>query len=84
MNKHELKLSERELIEISGVIEVINFSEEKIVLSTELGLLQVSGEDLNIQKLNLDDGELVVEGYIITLDYPEEIEDGGILSSLFK
>lgn len=85
MSQHEIKLSDREAMEISGVIEVINFSEEEILLATELGPLHIAGEDLNIKQLNLDNGgKLIVNGYIINLDYSEDTTTGGILSNLFK
>ncbi|SJZ73997.1 sporulation protein YabP [Selenihalanaerobacter shriftii] len=84
MSKHQVKLSGRELIEIFGVIEVINFSEVEISLATELGSLYIKGEDLNIKRLNLDDGELIIEGYVIRLDYSEQATAGGFLGNLFK
>lgn len=84
MSKHQIKMDDRELMEIGGVIEVINFSDEQISLATELGPLLIFGEDLNIQKLNLDDGELIVDGYINGLDYSQDDNNDGILSNLFK
>lgn len=84
MNEHKIELSDRELMEINGVSEVINFSEERISLATELGPLFIVGEELNIKQLNLEDGELVVEGYIISLDYSEDAKQSGFLNKLFK
>ncbi|MBM7623884.1 sporulation protein YabP [Sporohalobacter salinus] len=84
MSKHRIKLDDRELMEVSGVLEVINFSEEQVSLDTELGPLLILGEDLNIQQLNLDNGELVVDGYISGLDYSQDSNNGGVFSNLFK
>ena len=84
MGKHRIEIENREAIELSGVIEVINFSEEQISLATELGPLVIVGTELNIQHLNLDDGELIIDGQLISLDYSAEQKEGGILSNLFK
>ncbi|ADL11649.1 sporulation protein YabP [Acetohalobium arabaticum] len=84
MSKHQVRMDNRELLEIEGVIEVINFSDEQISLATELGPLLILGEDLNIQQLNLDNGELIVDGYINGLDYSQDDNGDGILSNLFK
>ncbi|MGM0470870.1 MAG: sporulation protein YabP [Bacillota bacterium] len=84
MSNHQIKLDNRELMEVKGVSEVLNFSEEEISLATELGPLLITGDELNIQQLNLDNGELVVEGYIISFDYTEDSQSGGFFSNLFK
>ncbi|SDC66706.1 MULTISPECIES: sporulation protein YabP [unclassified Candidatus Frackibacter] len=84
MSKHQIKLINRELIEITGVTEVLNYSEEEVNLETELGPLFITGEGFNIKQLNLDDGELVINGHIMNLDYSENAKGGSFLNNLFK
>jgi sporulation protein YabP len=70
--RHRLVLDNREKIDISGVIHVDSFDDQEIILETELGLLAMRGEDLHIKHLNLEQGELVIEGYLLELAYSEE------------
>ena len=53
-------------------------------MSTAAGTLVVTGEDLHIDKLSLDGGELHVDGRIDSVSYEEESPGrGGFLSRLF-
>lgn len=70
---HHLVLEEREELSVSGVEEVESFDENTIVMVTNRGTLVVRGEELHIEKLSLDGGELRVEGVVESLTY----EDGG-------
>lgn len=67
-----LMLENREKLGISGVLDVESFNDECVVIDTELGLLVVRGEDLHINKLNIDSSELNIEGDIISLEYNEK------------
>lgn len=80
---HHIVLDERRSLSISGVEEVERFDETTIVLSTTLGTLIVRGEELHIEKLSLDGGDLKVEGSIDALTYQEPPQErGGWLSRL--
>lgn len=82
-----LILENRERLSLSGVIDVNSFNEESIILETELGTLIVKGQDLHINKLNLENAELVVEGDIDSCNYSNKefkSKGFGLLSSLFK
>ena len=80
---HQIVLEDREQLTISGVEEVASFDETSILLSTVHGGLEVQGEDLHIEKLSLDGGDLKVEGLINALIYePRGRERGGLLSRL--
>ena len=57
-----LILEDRERLSVSGVEEVESFDEYTIVMSTVKGTLVVRGEDLHIEKLSLDGGDMKVEG----------------------
>ena len=49
-----LILENREKLSISGVLDVLSFDDQIVILETELGLLTVKGENLRINKLSLD------------------------------
>ena len=70
---HHIILEEREQLSVSGVEEVESFDENTIVMLTNRGTLIVRGEELHIEKLSLDGGDLKVEGTIDSLTY----EDSG-------
>lgn len=81
-----LILENREKLSVSGVIDVESFNDECIVVDTELGVLVIRGEDLHINKLNLDDSVLNIEGDIISCEYSEHEgkSKGGFFSKMFK
>ena len=67
-----LILENREELSISGVLDVLSFDDQIVILETELGLLTVKGENLRINKLSLDTAEVIVDGEIYTLSYSEK------------
>lgn len=82
-----LILENRERLCVSGVIEVESFNDESVYVDTELGLLIVKGADLHINKLNLDNSELIIEGEVSSCEY-EDREGSrkglGFLGKMFK
>ena len=55
---HHIILEGREQLTVSGVEEVESFDENSIVMDTIKGVLIVRGENLHIEKLSLDGGDL--------------------------
>ena len=82
-----LILENREKLNISGVLDVLSFDDQIVVVETELGLLTVKGENLRISKLSLDTSEVIVEGEIYNLSYSEKNIDkkgSSLLGKIFK
>lgn len=77
--QHVITIADRAHINIEGVMHVDSFDDQEIVLETELGLLALRGEELHIQQLSLDDGKLVIEGIVRSVDY---LEDGAGIKGL--
>ena len=69
--EHRLTLDGRQRLVVTGVEEVERFDEEEVVMRTAAGVLVVGGASLHIGKLNLDGGELHVDGNIDTLAYED-------------
>ncbi|NLL08989.1 MAG: sporulation protein YabP [Firmicutes bacterium] len=85
--RHQLVLAERERLTLDGVIHVDSFDDQEIVLETELGGLVVQGEDLHIKELNLETGNLLVQGYITSVEYLGDSlgkKSKGLLARLFR
>ncbi len=76
-------MENRSRMSISGVSDVENFDENSVRLCTNRGLLSIKGSGLHIERLNLETGELAVEGLIDGLEYSESVESGGFWSRLF-
>lgn len=76
-------LENREKLSISGVLDVLSFDDQIVILETELGLLTVKGENLRINKLSLDTTEVIVEGTIFNLSYSEKNLDKKSGSNIF-
>ena len=82
-----LLLENRNKLSISGVLDVISFDDQIVIVETELGLLTVKGDNLRINKLSIDTSEVIVEGDIISLIYSQKELDKkgeGFLSKIFK
>ncbi len=81
-----LILENREKLNVSGVNDVLSFDDQVVIMETELGLLTVKGENLKINKLNIDTSEVIVEGRIDNLSYSEHQtkSEGGIFGKIFK
>ena len=76
-------LENREKLTISGVLDVLSFDDQIVIVETELGLLTVKGENLRINKLSLDTTEVIVEGTIFNLSYSEKNLDKKSGSNIF-
>lgn len=84
---HSITIEGRERIIINGVRDVASFDENEVALETEAGGLTIRGTDLHINRLSVDDGNLFVEGYIISCIYNDKMDikrTGNFLSNIFK
>lgn len=82
-----LLLENKEVLNVTGVENVDNFNDEIVVLITSKGRLTIKGEKLNISKLNVDEGRLIVKGVINSLVYSEyegQREKISLVKKLFK
>jgi len=83
-----LILENREKLNITGVNDVLSFDDQIVILETQLGLLTVKGENLRINKLSIDNEEVIIEGEINNLCYNEkenlERKNNSFLGKIFK
>lgn len=79
-------LESRKKLSISGVIDVFSFDDQIVILETGLGMLTIKGEDLRINKLNIDTTEVIIEGKVDSLAYTEKTDRkaNNILGKIFK
>jgi sporulation protein YabP len=69
--EHTLTLSQRRDLRLTGVQKVDSFDDKAVVLLTVLGTLVVRGEGLHIRHLDLERGELMLDGAVRELSYQE-------------
>ena len=79
-------MENREKISVTGVIDIHSFDDELVLAETELGILTIKGLDLKMNKLNLDNNELIVEGQIIAVAYSDtnQAKKSGFMNKIFK
>ncbi|WP_274365909.1 sporulation protein YabP [Paenibacillus thermotolerans] len=85
--RQEIHLLNRRLLEVSGVLNVDSFDSEEFLLETELGFLNVKGQNLHIKNLNLEQGFVSIEGTVGSLTYLDGAgpdKSKGFFSKLFK
>jgi len=81
---HAVTMEGRRRLTVSGVEEVISFDEGEISLRTGEGSLTVRGEELNISQLNVENGNVEVEGHVTELVYDEIRPERGLWARLFR
>lgn len=81
-----LYLEDRRKLSITGVKQVESFNDNTIILFTVKGGLTIKGEELNISKLNLEDGNVKIDGMINGVLYTNKSSSskGNILGKMFK
>ena len=85
--KGNITLENRKKMILTGVEEVISFDDEKILLNTKLGALTIKGQNLKMNKLDVQNGDVMFNGEIYYIVYSgKEIkkEKEGIFARLFK
>lgn len=85
---HHVSMDNREKIKITGILDVSGFDETYVDAETELGRLLVRGEELKIGKLSLEQHELIITGYIYSMEYDDKRKGKGkgkgVFASVFR
>ena len=82
--KHTLTLDDRKRLVLTGAEDVSGFNEETVSVKTVDGTLIIKGEGLHIDKLNLETGDISVDGKINAMQYIGSDNRTSRLSRLFK
>lgn len=83
----DVKLIGRKLLELTGVKNVESFDSEEFLLDTELGFLTVTGQNLHMKHLSLEQGLVAIEGFVHSLAYLDgaaTTKSKGLFGKLFK
>lgn len=85
---HKVSMNARHTAAISGVNDVLSFDAGEVLLDTVQGVLMIRGEELHVNRLSLEKGEVDIDGKIDSLTYAETnnyLKSGeSLLGRLFK
>ena len=85
---HKLVVNNRKTSLVTGVLDVLSFDLNEILLETEQGMLMVKGTDMHVNRLNLEKGEVDMSGNIDSFTYSDVHQQakGGesLLGKLFR
>ena len=82
MENHHITIDNRERITVTQVADVDAFDEAVLWANLKEGSLEITGEKLNMEKLDLEAGLLIVTGRIHSLEYTDKKLKSG--KSLFQ
>ena len=84
--KSEVKLTveNRRTLFMDGVVHVVGFDEDYVSLDTKLGRVVIEGEEMKIESLTNDSGEIKIVGIISAVIYTDQKTKAGMLRRLFK
>ncbi len=85
---HKLVVNNRKTSLVTGVIDVLSFDLNEILLETQQGMMMVKGTDLHVNRLSLEKGEVDLSGNIDSISY-SDIHGAGkqgenLFSKLFR
>ncbi len=82
---HNLVMEDRKNLSITGVCDVDSFDESTIIVFTDSGELTVKGEELHIKSLDIEAGEVSLEGKISSLSYADnDVKQTGFFGRVFR
>lgn len=82
---HNITISERKNIIITGVKKIDSFDNEEFLLETTMGNIVIKGVELEIIKLDTYQGSVSIKGTVISLSYVDSTKkEDGVFSKLFK
>ena len=83
---HTVVMEDRKRLTVTGVTEIDSFDEQTVVLFCDTGELAIRGEGLHINRIDVDAGEVNLEGgRSDALSYADNMPSrGGIWGKLFR
>lgn len=82
VKSHKLIINNRKTSTVTGVLDVLSFDLNEILLETEQGMLMVKGSDLHVNRLTVEKGEVDLSGTIDSISY-SDIKQTGIQGENF-
>lgn len=79
-------LENRKKLTLTGIKDVLSFDDEIVIVESELGLLNIKGQDLKVNKISVETGDVVVDGNVRAIEYSDKdlSQKQGLMSKIFK
>lgn len=85
---HELKLVDRREIALTGIKKITSFDSEEFLLESNMGIILIKGSNLEILRLDTQNGIVKIKGKINGFNYlensKEKPKEESIIAKLFK
>lgn len=83
--QHKIILEQRQQGTISGVIDVVAFNTEEIILETSCGGIIIKGKELHIQSIDLTKTDISLSGNVDSIVYTrsKKKREGSFIKRLF-
>ncbi len=84
---HEVKIVDRSVISLSGINKISSFDDQEFLMESNMGIILLKGENLEIVKLDTHDGNVKIKGKLISFAYIENVKkekQESLLTKLFK
>lgn len=87
IGNHEVKITDRKTIYLTGIKKIVSFDNEEFLMESNMGVILLKGESLELNKLDTSDGNVKIKGKINSLSYVDgknKNKDEGLFTKLFK
>ena len=84
---HEIKVIDRNIMSFSGIKKINSFDNEEFLMESNMGIILLKGEKLEIIKLDTHDGNVKIKGKINNFTYIENTKkskEESLIAKLFK
>ena len=84
---HEIKITDRGIISLTGINKISSFDDQEFLMESNMGIILLKGEGLEIVKLDTHDGNVKIKGKLISFAYIENIKknkEESLITKLFK
>ena len=81
----EIKIVDRKKITLTGIKKLVSFNPNEFLIDSKLGVILLKGNNLELVRLDTNDGNLSIKGNINSLNYIDENKkELSFIARLFK
>lgn len=87
IGNHEVKMTDRKTIYLTGIKKIVSFDNEEFLMESNMGVILLKGENLELNKLDTSDGNVKIKGKINSMSYvdgKQKNKDESLITKLFK
>lgn len=82
--QHMVTIDNRKRIMLTGVLEVVSSQDKTVICKVAGKIVFISGKELRVSKLSLEEGLLIVDGEIDGLTYKDATSGKSFMKRIFK